>query len=105
MAVPTVKRSGNFIEVSAITEDVLPGQIFGDDGMITKRNFRRIEFLGPAGDKCVLRHGSLTGPKAVTLDATTEKLTDRVYNVKLLDPYIEFSDGVYNTHTLLFELE
>ena len=105
MAAPTVKRSGNFIEVSAITEDVIPSQIFKAADGIGQRKFIRIEFHGPAGDKCVLRQGSLTGPKAVTLDVTTEKLTDRVYNVRYLNPYIEFSDGVYNTHTLTFELE
>ena len=108
MAAPTVLKSGNFINVSNLTEDC-------DAWTITTRRepdvvkFKRIEFIGGANaDILVIKQDGAGGPEICRLGTPDAVEPDRVYfeNGQYLTPFIDFGDCTLNAgHMVIFELE
>jgi len=106
MAAPTIVKSGNFITISAITEDVDHAEIFKDDGL---KKIKRFEFQGGANnDLCIIKYGSDGGAIISVLGVADADEVDRCYfedGGQYMDIYIDFSAGVFTgTHKLIIEL-
>uniref|UniRef100_A0A6M3K7N0 Uncharacterized protein n=1 Tax=viral metagenome TaxID=1070528 RepID=A0A6M3K7N0_9ZZZZ len=108
MAAPTIVRSGNFIEVSVITEDVFSWQIFRHKTPPIVK-VKRIEFIvGAANNVMVIKQSVETGPEITRLGSAAAAESDRCYfeGGQYMEPFIDFGDCTLNAgHKVIFELE
>ena len=108
MAAPTIVRSGNFFDVSVITEDVFSWQIFRHQTP-PKVKVKRIEFIvGNADDVMVIKEGGATGSEITRLGSAAAAESDRCYfeGGQYMEPFIDFGECILNAgHKVIFELE
>lgn len=109
MAAPTIKRGGNFIEVSVVTEDVPPQLIFGVTIPSEGVKIKRIEFLAGANDDvCVIKETRDDEPRITTLSTPDVEIVDRTYfddDGQYMSPYIDIGESILTgTHKIIFEL-
>ena len=108
MAAPTIVKSGNFFDVSVITEDVFSWQIFRHQTPSIVK-VKRIEFIvGNANDEMVIKEGGASGPEITRLGSAAASESDRCYfeGGQYMTPFIDFGDCTLNVgHKVIFELE
>ncbi len=108
MAAPTVLKSGNFINVSSITEDCEWFTILNHTTNKVNK-FKRISFVGGANnDVLVVKQGDDTGPEICRLGTPDADRPERIYffGGQYLTPFIDFGDCTLNVgHMVIFELE
>ena len=108
MAAPTIVRSGNFFDVSVITEDVFSWQIFRHQTPPIVK-VKRIEFIvGAADNIMVIRQTNGSGPEITRLGSAEAAESDRCYfeGGQYMEPFIDFGDCTLNAgHKVIFELE
>lgn len=107
----TIKRGGNFIEITSIAADVSPQDIFGtDDNFPEGKKVKRIEFVaGANNDICVIRQDDRDDPIITTLASPDVEMVDRTYfddDGQYMWPYIDFSESTLTAgHKVIFELD
>ena len=111
MAAPTIVRTPNFYEITVITEDLTPEDIFQDSNAHKLRKIKRIEFVGGAiDDKCVIKMNDENGATICTLATAVVVVPDTVRfkgGGQYMDPFIDFSDGTFTAqgaHKLIIEV-
>lgn len=107
MAAPTIVRSPNLVDISAITEDA--SYLLISRGRTEDMAVRRMEFIGGNdADKIVIKHGADTGAVICQLGTPdAEKPDVRVWDPpRPMKPMIDFNLCTLNSgHRLIIEFE
>jgi len=94
-----VTRGGAFLTLTGIDTDVLASDLWPEQS-VSGIPIISIDFvIGAAGDKAVVREGSLTGPIIFGNDAGLSRM--KHFGGKPVRPCLDVSEGTYNAAAAL----